>query len=80
MAATNDSNSLPAIHISLPIYAAPDAVLTAPSPVKFQCYYYSILSQPPLVTHSSVNIWLELMGPKAYLLPKESTPISLHPL
>jgi hypothetical protein len=80
MAANDDSNSLPAIHA---IYTAPDVVPTAPyppSPVESQYFYYGIPSQPPLVARSSLNVWLKPTGPEAYLLPKESSPIGLHPL
>ncbi|KIM73605.1 hypothetical protein PILCRDRAFT_828987 [Piloderma croceum F 1598] len=75
MAANDDSNSLPAIHT---VYTAPDVV--PPSPVESQYFYYGIPSQPPLVARSSLNVWLEPTGPEAYLLPKESSPIGLHPL
>jgi hypothetical protein len=59
------------------------AVPTAPyppSPVESQCYYYGIPSRPLLVARSSFDVWLEPTGPEAYLLPKESSPIGLHPL
>jgi hypothetical protein len=51
-----------------------------PSPVESQYFYYGIPSQPPLVARSSLNVWLEPTGPEAYLLPKESSLIGLHPL
>ena len=79
-AATDDSNSHPAIRA---ILSPPDPVPTAPyppSPVESKYFYYGIPSQPPLVARSSFNVWLEPTGPEAYLLPKESSPIGLHPL
>jgi hypothetical protein len=83
MAATNDPNSLPTIHVSLSGYTVPAAVQTAPYPPSFveaQYFYYGIPSQPPLVARSSANVWVEPRGPEAYLLPKESSTIGLHPL
>ncbi|THH15856.1 hypothetical protein EW146_g4700 [Bondarzewia mesenterica] len=82
MAATN-SNSLPPIRISMSDYTIPAAVPTAPyppSPVESQYFYYGIPSHPRLVARSSFNVWVKPTGPEAYLLPKESTPIGLHPL
>jgi len=83
VAATNDSNSLPVICISMSGYTIPATVPTAPyppSPVESQHYYYGIPSQPPLVARSSFNVWVKPTGPEAYLIPKESSPIGLHPL
>lgn len=67
----------------MPSFAIPAAVPIAPyhpSPVESQCYYYGIPSRPLLVARSSLDVWLEPTGPEAYLLPKESSPIGLHPL
>jgi hypothetical protein len=83
MAATNNPNSLPAVRDSLSVYTVPAAVSTAPyppSPVEARCFYYGIPSRPLLVARSSTNVWVEPTGPEAYLHPKESSPIGLHPL
>ena len=66
----------PEASIAMAVTSAP----YPPSPVESQYFYYGIPSQPPLVARSSLNAWLELTGPEAYLLPKESSPIGLHPL
>ena len=51
-----------------------------PSTVEAKFYYYGLPSQPILVAWLSTNIWVELTGPKAYHVPKEASPIGLHPL
>ena len=64
-------------------FTIPAAVPIAPyppSPVESYCYYYGIPSRPLLVARSSFDVWVEPTGPEAYLLPKESSPIGLHPL
>lgn len=87
MATTNHSDSLPPIRVSLP--NPPDSIAPAtvptsapypPSPVEARYYYYGLPSLPRLVARSSTNAWVESSGPEAYLLPKESRPIGLHPL
>jgi hypothetical protein len=77
MAANNDP-----IRVSLSDYTVP-ANPTAPyppSPVEAKYFYYGLPSQPLLVARSSTNAWFEPTGPEAYLFPKESSPIGLHPL
>ncbi|KAN0135417.1 hypothetical protein V8E53_006696 [Lactarius tabidus] len=77
MAAAIHPNSLPSSHVSL------STVPTAPyppSPVEAKYFYYGMPSQPLLVARSSANVWVEPTGPEAYLLPKESSPLGLHPL
>ncbi|KAG7446143.1 uncharacterized protein BT62DRAFT_932507 [Guyanagaster necrorhizus] len=69
MAAANDS--LATLPISAPY---------PPSPVEARCFYYGLPSRPTLVARSSADIWVEPMGPEAYLIPKESSPVGLHPL
>jgi len=62
---------------------APSMVATAPYPpssIESKFFYYGIPSQPRLVARSSLDVWLEPTGPEAYFLPKESSPIGLHPL
>jgi len=51
-----------------------------PSPLEAKLYYYGIPSQPVLVARSSANVWVQPTGPGAYHIPKESSPISSHPL
>ncbi|KAK7045947.1 hypothetical protein VNI00_006942 [Paramarasmius palmivorus] len=63
-------------HISAAVQTAP----YSPSPVEAQYYYYGIPSQPRLVARSDTNAWLEPKGAEAYLLPKECSPLGLHPL
>ena len=43
-------------------------------------FYYGIPSKPRLVARSSPDVGLQSTGPEVYLLPKESSPIRLHPL
>ena len=51
-----------------------------PSTVEAKFYYYGLPSQPILVARSSTNVWVEPTGPEAYHIPKEASPIGLHPL
>ena len=53
---------------------------TAPSPVEAKYYYYGIYSRPRLVARSSADVWVEPTGAEAYLIPKEISPVGLHPL
>jgi hypothetical protein len=74
MAATNDHTVPATVLTALYPYPYP------PSPVEARCFYYGIPSQPRLVARSSTNVWVEPTGPEAYLIPKESRPVGLHPL
>jgi len=79
----NDNPSLPLPLISMDDRTTPATALAAPYPpssIECKFFYYGLPSQPRLVSHSSLDVWLEPTGPEAYLLPKESSPIDLHPL
>jgi len=61
----------------------PATALAAPYPpssIESKLFYYGLPSQPRLVARSSVNVWREPTAYEPYLVPKESSPIGLHPL
>jgi len=74
--------SLPAICISVFSCTIPAGVSTAsyPLPLEFKHFYYRIPSHTRLIARSGPDVWLQPTGPEAYFLPRESSPIGLHPL
>lgn len=56
------------------------AAIYPPSSMESKYYYYGLPSQPRLVARSSPNVWVEPSGFEAYLSPKETSPVGLHPL
>jgi hypothetical protein len=84
MVGANNPNTLPSVHVNLTAdHTIPATVPTTPyppSPVEARYFYYGIPSQPVLVSRSSTNVWVEPTGPEAYLVPKETSPLGVHPL
>jgi len=79
----NDDPSLPLPLIGMVDRTTPATALAAPyAPSSIECkfFHYGLPSQPRSVARFSLDVWLEPTGPEAYLLPKESSPIGLHPL
>ena len=75
------------VHSTIPISftnnAAPDPHTNAPyipSEVEAKHYFYGLPSKPHLIARSSPDVWMKQTGPKAYLVPKELTPLGTHRL
>ncbi|EUC59342.1 hypothetical protein RSOL_309370, partial [Rhizoctonia solani AG-3 Rhs1AP] len=51
-----------------------------PSRDERELYYYGIPSKPVLIARSSNDLWKLPTGPKAYLVPKECSPVGMHRL
>ena len=84
MATTNHLNPLPSLRGSLS-NSTITAIPYPPSPVEAKHFYYGIPSRPRLVARSSADVWveptgMELTGMEVYFIPKEASPIGLHPL
>ena len=58
----------------------PNTVPYPPPLVEAKYYYFGTPSRPLLVARSSTDVWEEPRGLEAYHLPRESSPIGLHPL